>query len=127
MNFQQIMFCIVLSLFMIFLLNWIYFFNWDGLIDKLVGLIAPKKCLKEIEINRKIREQEVFKSHIKKWKKIFLIHPLTFVVVFFIIAAVTRELLIAYFCGLIVIFILYGVLCNKENHERKKIINVSND
>ena len=127
MDFQFVIVLLGFSLFMILGLNWIYFFDWDGLIHKLVRLIAPKKCFKEIENSQKLRGQDIFKLHIKKWKKIFWIHPLTFVVAFFTILLATKKILIALWGGVIVVFIEYAALCNKENNERQKIIDMLND
>lgn len=127
MNYQMIIYCIILSLVMFLALNWIYFFDWVGLIGKLVKIIAPQKKVREIELNQKLREHEKFKMHIKKWKKIFLIHPVSFTMVFLILIFAIRKMLIAYFCGLIVILIEYGILCNKEKNEREKIKFLLND
>lgn len=121
MNLNSLIFGLIMGLFMTFTLNWIYFFDWLGLLGKLLHIIAPSKKDKEIEENQQRRKGERYKNHQRKWKAIFLLAPATFSTVFLIASFIARSPLAAYFCGLIVTVIEYGVLSTMEEKRRNEL------
>lgn len=125
MDFDQLLFGLILGLLMIFSINWIYFFDWTNLIGWLVNIIAPEKEVKGLKENFELRENTVYKLHIKKWKKRFLLSPALFTIVFIITTFIFKNLLISYFASLITVcYVVYGFLANKEIKEKKEIIGL---
>lgn len=112
----------VFSFFVILILNWIYFFNWIGLIGKLVYLINPEYTGKEFEENRRITKHKEYRKHQRKWNLIFLCVPFTFSVLFLICAVLIKKAVLAYFLTFLVIIVCYFFLTKHENKARKKVL-----
>lgn len=121
MSMDDITFGLTLGVLLHFGINWVYFFDCNKLIGKLLRLMAPNKVFKEIEDERILREKKEFKAHQRKWKIRFLIVPVIYAVSYLVFALVTHQIILAFFFGVIVALVAYEILGRKETRERKKI------
>ena len=122
MNTDTMLFGLILGIFMLLVLNWIYFFDWMLLIGGIVALIAPARKIKEVEDAHKLQKNKDMISHKRKWKLRFLLMPVAFAVVYLLLSFLTQQLLIAFFVGLVVVVTGYGVLLKWETKERETVI-----
>jgi len=106
----MIMFCI---------LNFTYFFDWLNLIGIIVKIINPNKQIPEIENNNKIRNDPRYKTHRKKWIKIFFVLPIIYFLVTLTVTLIFKNTFFAFFIGVIVTAVTYSFFIKKETNERK--------
>ncbi len=121
MNNESMSFGLILSVFLLLCLNWIYFFNWLGLIGWIVSVIAPTKKVKEIEDERLFRKTKVFKKHQRKWKLRFFIAPVSFAVIYLVLSYITKHIIVSYFGSMFIIIAVYRMLVKYETKERKEL------
>ena len=120
---NTMLFTLLLSVLMLLFLNWVYFFDWMRLIGWLASLMSPDKTVKEIEDERKLRQDVRLKKHLRKWKLRFLIVPISFTAIYSVLSILTEQLLLAYLGSLIAAVIAYGVVSKYETTERNCVIN----
>ena len=103
MGHKEIQFGLFLGVLLVFCINWIYFFDWTGMLGWIYRRIAPDKPLKEFEDNRKLRKSKAYKGHLRKWKLIFLLVPALFAAVYLLFAFITKKSMGAFLCALLAV------------------------
>lgn len=120
MGFDDLSTALLISFLMTLAINWIYFFNWIGLIGKLVHLMNPKNTNKEIEENSKIVKQKAYITHQRKWKLIFLVIPFAFSCLLIVWVLLIKDFVVSYFLTFAIIIALYCILSKNERRERRE-------
>ena len=121
MDTELLLFVMILGFMMILALNWIYFFDWMRFLGWILKIISPNTVVEEIVRERKLRSSKQFIAHQRKWKCIFLGVPVAWMASYLIIAFTTKNVAIAFLCGMIIILILYDRLSRTEKRERERI------
>lgn len=116
---ELLLFTLLLGMIMFCILNFTYFFDWLNLIGIIVKIINPNKQIPEIENNNKIRNDPRYKTHRKKWIKIFFVLPIIYFLVTLTVTLIFKNTFFAFFIGVIVTAVTYSFFIKKETNERK--------
>ena len=126
MDFDTMIFSIIMSLFLLIMLNIAYFIEASAIFEFFFKLLFPKKTTKEIEEDRRIRSNIKYKNHKKKWRKIYLINYLVYFVALFIFMIVFGDFMASSFAAFLIIIVSFGVFSKKETIAKNIVIKEIN-
>ena len=126
MDFDTTIFIIIMSLFLLIMLNIAYFIEASAIFEFFFKLLFPKKTTKEIEEDRRIRSNIKYKNHKKKWRLIFLINYPVYIIAWFMFIIVFGDLMVSYFGALIILCVSFGIFSKKETNAKNIVIKEIN-
>jgi hypothetical protein len=83
--------------------------------------ILPLKNPKGYDEYKALIDSEKYKKHKNKWRKIYLLNSLIYVVVFTLILVITQSALLSFLAGILATIIGFGVFGNFENKQKQII------
>ena len=126
MDFDTMIFSIIMSLFVLIGMNIIYFIEVSVIFEFFFKMFFPKKIIKEFEEDRRIRINIKYKNHKKKWRKIYLINYLVYFVALFIFMIVFGDFMASSFAAFLIIIVSFGVFSKKETIAKNIVIKEIN-
>lgn len=121
MNDREL-FVLVFGVLMLLATNFIYFCDWILFIGGFVSSMAPKREFEEIERNRKIHKNSIYRKHLWKWNIRFLIVPIVYSASLFILSLLINQAVFAFFGAMFAVLIAYSILIKHENKEKQKVL-----
>ena len=117
MDFTTYISLLILGILWCVSVSYVSFIDFLNILLKILPLKNPKGY----DEYKALIDSEKYKKHKNKWRKIYLLNSLIYVVVFTLILVITQSALLSFLAGILATIIGFGVFGNFENKQKQII------